>query len=76
MACGVPRDQIQAADAAYSSALVMQDPLIYCARPEMEPASWHCRDAARPIVPQRELRESVSELKYVCCFLTYNATST
>lgn len=31
------------------------DPLISCARLRIQPLSWHCRDAAHPIVPQQEL---------------------
>ena len=26
----------------------------HCARPEIEPASWHSRDAANPVAPQQE----------------------
>ena len=48
------RDQIQAA-VATSAAEAMPHPLIYCAGPEMEPASWCCRDTADPITPQWEL---------------------
>ena len=48
------RDQIPATVAA------VPDPLIHCARSGIEPVSWHCRDAADPIVAQWELPSLVS----------------
>ena len=39
-----------------ATAAAMSDPLTHCARPGIEPASWCCRDAAGPIVLQREVQ--------------------
>ena len=50
------RDQIQATVAIYTAATATSDPLIAYARSEIEPASWHCRNDADPIVPQWELQ--------------------
>ena len=57
-AYGVPgaRDQIWAA------ATVMPDPLTHYAKLGIEPASWHCRDAATPVVPQWELLSIINFL--------------
>ena len=49
------RDQIQATVATYVAAAATPDLLTHCAGPGIKPASWHCRDAANPIVPQWEL---------------------
>lgn len=39
----------------YIAAVAMPNPLTPTARPEIEPASWYCRDAANPVASQREL---------------------
>ena len=39
----------------------MPDLLMHCARPGIRPASWRWRDAAKPIVPQRELQDFIKE---------------
>ena len=39
------------------SPVVKPDPLTHYARPGIQYVSWHCRDAADPIVPQWELLE-------------------
>ena len=49
------RDQVRATAVNYAAPAATQDPLTHCAGPGIEPVSWHCRDAADPIVPQREL---------------------
>ena len=41
------------------TAVTMMDPVAHCARPDIEPASWHCRDATDAIVPQGELPKPV-----------------
>ena len=41
--------------ATYATAVVTLDPLIHCAGPEIEPAFWHSRNAANPVVPQQEI---------------------
>ena len=51
------RDQIQATVATRSAAVTMLDHLSHCAELGIEPVSRHGRDAADPIVPQRELLE-------------------
>ena len=33
------------------------DPLTFCAWQGIQPVSWHCRDTANPLVPQRELQD-------------------
>ena len=38
-----------------TAAAAIPDPLIHCAGPGIELASWCCRDAHDPAVPQREL---------------------
>ena len=38
-----------------AAAAAMPDPLTHWAWPGIEPASWHCRDAANPLAPQWEL---------------------
>ena len=38
--------------AAAGTAVATLDLVIDCARPEIEPASWCCRDAADPVAPQ------------------------
>ena len=60
MAFGVPRPgirselQLQSATAA-----AMPNPLTYCARLGIEPASWCRRDPADPIAPQWEPHEVI-----------------
>ena len=49
------RNQIQAAVTIYATAVAMLDPSTQCTRPGIEPASWHCKDAADPFVPEWEL---------------------
>ena len=49
------RDQIRAAVVTYAAAVTMPDPLNHCARPGIEPVSWHCRDVTDLIVPRWEL---------------------
>jgi len=36
------------------ASVVIQDPLTNCAGPGIQPASWHCRDAAHPVAVQQE----------------------
>ena len=51
------RDQIQVTVVVHTTAVAgMLDPLTHCAGPGIEPASWHCRDATDPRVPQWELQ--------------------
>ena len=49
------RDQIRATVVTYTAAVATPNPLTPCAGPGIEPVSWRCRDAANPVVPQREL---------------------
>ena len=49
------RDQIRNTVATYTAAVEMLDPLTHSARLGIEPASWHCRDAAHPIVGTPEV---------------------
>ena len=51
-----PGDQLdpRATVAACAMAVAMPDPLTYCVRLGIKPASWHCRDTANPVVPQEE----------------------
>ena len=53
------RDQIQAAVVTYTSMAATPGPLTYCSGLGIEPVSWCCRDAADPVVPQRELPPAV-----------------
>ena len=78
--CGIwrsqARDQIWAAVATYATAEVTPDPLTHCARPGIEPVSWCYRDAADPIVPQRELWSlkvvsSTCTIDFVCFSLCH-----
>ena len=50
------RDQIRATVSTHATAAAMPDPLTHCVSLGLKPASWHCRDAADPIVPQRKLQ--------------------
>ena len=52
------RGQIRAAIATYATAVAMLDPLTFCVRLGIEPASWYCRDATYPLVPQWGLLNS------------------
>ena len=66
MAYGVPGPGMRSEPylQPYKAALAMQDPLTHCARPRIEPASWHCRDAADSIVPQGN--SLTSTVMYLC----------
>ena len=48
------RAQIRAAVVWYATGVAVPDPLTHCAGLRIEPASWHCRDAADPVVPHQE----------------------
>ena len=58
---GVPpvRGQIRGAGASYATAAAAPDPLMHCAGPGIEPASWPCRGAPYSIAPPRELLRQV-----------------
>ena len=45
----------QGSDPTCATAVAALDPLTHCAGLGIEPASWSCRDALNPIVPQQEL---------------------
>ena len=49
------RDQILATVVTYATAAAMPNSLIHCASSGIKLASWRFRDAANPVVPQREL---------------------
>ena len=49
------RRYIQAAAETYAAAVATLDPLIHCAAPGIEPAPWHCKNAANRFAPQKEI---------------------
>ena len=49
------RDQIRVTAATSTPAAAMPDPFTRCTGQGIEPASWCCRDANDPVVPQQEL---------------------
>ena len=54
------RDQIQATAVTYARDAATPDLLTHCVRLRIKPASWHCRDAADPVVLQQETPTLIS----------------
>ena len=57
----------------YAAPAETPDPLIHCAGPGIKPASWRCRNAAGPVVPQQDLLVSTYFARYLCmcCVTSY-----
>ena len=45
--------------ANYTTTVAMLGSLTHCAGPEVEPTSWHCREAEDPAALQQELPDRI-----------------